>query len=86
MMLGVCWFRDFSKIICFVCDTKLLCIFDLKKSRTYVDCGQRFFFNFEKNIMSFIYDSLDTVKKMKFPTKKEFINLTIAIFVVVIIA
>jgi preprotein translocase SecE subunit len=36
--------------------------------------------------MQFIYDSLDTVKKMKFPTKKDFINLTIAIFAMVIVA
>lgn len=36
--------------------------------------------------MSFIYDSLDTIKKLRHPTKKEFINLTIAIFVLVIIA
>lgn len=37
-------------------------------------------------MMKFIYDSLDTVKKLKYPTKKEFINLTIAIFILVIIA
>ena len=36
--------------------------------------------------MKFIYDSLDTVKKLKFPTKKDFINLTISIFVAVIVA
>lgn len=36
--------------------------------------------------MKFIYDSLDTVKKLKYPTKKDFITLTIAIFILVIIA
>lgn len=36
--------------------------------------------------MKFIYDSLETVKKLKRPTKKDFINLTIAIFVLVIVA
>jgi len=36
--------------------------------------------------MAFLYDSLDTVKKLKYPTKKEIISLTIAIFVVVIIS
>ena len=36
--------------------------------------------------MSFVYDSLDTVKKLKRPTTKEIINLTIAIFVVVILS
>lgn len=36
--------------------------------------------------MNFIYDSLETVKNLKFPTKKEFIELTVAVFVVVIIA
>lgn len=39
-----------------------------------------------QTMMNFIYDSLDTVKKLKFPTKKEFIQLTIGIFVVVIVA
>lgn len=37
-------------------------------------------------MMKFMYDSLETVKKLKHPTKKEFINLTIAIFILVIIA
>lgn len=37
-------------------------------------------------MMKFIYDSLDTVKKLKRPTKKDFINLTLAIFVLVIVA
>lgn len=36
--------------------------------------------------MKFIYDSLETVKKLKHPTKKDFINLTIAIFAAIIIA
>jgi len=37
-------------------------------------------------MMKFIYDSLETVKKLKHPTKKDFINLTIAIFALVIVA
>ncbi len=37
-------------------------------------------------MMKFVYDSLETVKKLKHPTKKDFINITIAIFVAVIIA
>lgn len=37
-------------------------------------------------MMKFIYDSLETVKKLKHPTKKDFINITIAIFVAVIIS
>jgi preprotein translocase SecE subunit len=34
--------------------------------------------------MKFIYDSLDTVKGLKHPTKKQYIILTIAIFLMVI--
>lgn len=37
-------------------------------------------------MMKFIYDSLDTVKGLKHPTKKMYINLTIGIFVMVIMA
>lgn len=37
-------------------------------------------------MMKFIYDSLETVKKLKHPTKKDFINLTIAIFAAIAIA
>lgn len=37
-------------------------------------------------MMKFIYDSLDTVKSLKHPTKKQYINLTIAIFIMVILA
>ncbi|HCY20901.1 TPA: preprotein translocase subunit SecE [Patescibacteria group bacterium] len=37
-------------------------------------------------MMKFIYDSLETVKKLKHPTKKDFINITIAIFVAVILS
>jgi preprotein translocase SecE subunit len=37
-------------------------------------------------MMKFIYDSLDTVKGIKHPTKKQYINLTIAIFVMVILS
>ncbi len=36
--------------------------------------------------MKFIYDSIDTVKSLKHPAKKDYINLTIAIFVLVVIA
>ncbi len=36
--------------------------------------------------MKFIYDSLDTVKGLKHPDKKMYINLTIAIFVLVILS
>lgn len=36
--------------------------------------------------MKFIYDSLDTVKGLKHPTKKQYINLTIAIFILVILS
>ena len=36
--------------------------------------------------MKFIYDSLETVKKLKHPTKKDFINLTIAILVAIVVA
>lgn len=34
--------------------------------------------------MKFIYDSLDTVKTLKHPTKKDYITLTLAIFGLVI--
>lgn len=37
-------------------------------------------------MMKFVYDSLETVKKLKHPTKKDFVNLTIAIFVAIVIA
>ena len=37
-------------------------------------------------MMKFIYDSLDTVKGIKHPTKKQYINLTIAIFIMVILS
>lgn len=37
-------------------------------------------------MMKFIYDSLDTVKGLKHPTKKQYINLTIAIFILVILS
>ena len=37
-------------------------------------------------MMKFIYDSLETVKKLKHPTKKDFINLTIAIFAFIIVS
>jgi|GEM_PF-479878 hypothetical protein len=37
-------------------------------------------------MLDFIYDSLDTVKKLKFPTAKEVALLTIGIFAAVIVA
>ena len=37
-------------------------------------------------MLDFIYDSLDTVKKLKFPTFKQFAQLTAAIFGLVIVA
>jgi preprotein translocase SecE subunit len=39
-----------------------------------------------KKMMHFIYDSLETVKKLKHPTKQDYINLTIGIFALVIVA
>lgn len=43
------------------------------------------FFAFAK-MLDFIYDSLETVKKLKFPTVKQIIQMTTAIFALVIIA
>ena len=37
-------------------------------------------------MLDFIYDSLDTVKKLKFPTFKQIVGLTLAIFGLVIVA
>jgi len=37
-------------------------------------------------MMKFIYDSLETVKKLKRPDKKQYITLTVAIFWLVIVA
>lgn len=34
--------------------------------------------------MKFLYDSLDTIKWLKLPTRKQFVWLTIAIFALVI--
>lgn len=36
-------------------------------------------------MVKFFYDSLETVKKLKRPTKKDYIRLTLAIFVSVIV-
>jgi preprotein translocase SecE subunit len=36
-------------------------------------------------MMKFIYDSLDTIKGLKHPTTKQFVTLTIAILVMVIL-
>ena len=37
-------------------------------------------------MLNFFYESLETLKQVKKPSKQEVINLTIAIFVIVIIA
>lgn len=37
-------------------------------------------------MMKFIYDSIETIKKLKHPTKKDIITITISIFVAVIIS
>ncbi len=37
-------------------------------------------------MLDFIYDSLDTIKKLKFPTVKQIVQMTIAIFALVIVA
>lgn len=37
-------------------------------------------------MLDFIYDSLDTVKKLKFPTTKQVAQLTLGIFALVIVA
>lgn len=36
--------------------------------------------------MKFIYDSLETVKWLKHPTRRQYVTLTIAIFLLVIFA
>lgn len=49
--------------------------------------GDHFFLYLTKHAMlNFFYDSLDTLKKVKKPTSAEITNMTITIFVVVIIA
>lgn len=37
-------------------------------------------------MIKFFYDSLETLQKVTFPTKKDYINLTLAIFATVIIS
>jgi len=37
-------------------------------------------------MLNFIYDSLDTVKNLKFPGVKVYVTLTIAIFAIVIVS
>lgn len=37
-------------------------------------------------MIKFFYDSLETLQKITFPTKKDYINLTLAIFAVVIVS
>lgn len=39
-----------------------------------------------KKMLNFFYDSLETLKKVKKPTSKEVTNLTLIIFVVVIVS
>jgi preprotein translocase subunit SecE len=36
-------------------------------------------------MLRFFYDSLETVRKLKKPTKKDYINLTLAIFAAIAI-
>ena len=45
-----------------------------------------FYFLLFAKMLDFIYDSLETVKKLKFPTVKQFAQLTGAIFWLVIVA
>jgi preprotein translocase SecE subunit len=56
-----------------------------KKSKLIKNTGVSLYIIFFV-MMKFIYDSLETVKKLKHPTKKDFINITIAIFVAVILS
>jgi preprotein translocase SecE subunit len=37
-------------------------------------------------MLNFFYESLETVQKIKYPTQKEFIQLTLGIFGLVIVA
>lgn len=37
-------------------------------------------------MFNFFYDSIETLKQVKKPTKKQVFNLTVAIFIVVILA
>lgn len=46
----------------------------------------KFFNFFHREMLDFIYDSLDTVKHLKHPDKKLYLTLTIAIFAIVIVA
>ncbi len=48
--------------------------------------GDHFFLYLENFMLNFFYDSLDTLKKVKKPTWAIVTNLTLIIFVVVIIA
>lgn len=36
-------------------------------------------------MLNFFYDSLDVVKQLKHPTKKQYINLSVAIFLAILI-
>jgi preprotein translocase subunit SecE len=36
-------------------------------------------------MLNFFYDSLEVVKQLKHPTKKQYINLSIAIFLAIVI-
>jgi len=37
-------------------------------------------------MMKFMYDSLETVKKLKHPTQKDFIRITVSVFLAIIVA
>lgn len=37
-------------------------------------------------MFNFLYDSLETVQKLKFPTRKEITDFTIAVFVMILVA
>ena len=67
---------------------RLYCIdiFDCNRCQNQYTIPDQFFFIIQKNTMlRFFYDSLETVKKLKHPTRKDYINLTLAIFAAVII-
>ncbi|MFA7284473.1 MAG: preprotein translocase subunit SecE [Candidatus Absconditabacterales bacterium] len=37
-------------------------------------------------MFNFFYDSLETVQKLKFPTKEEYIQMTLLVFAAIVIA
>jgi len=48
--------------------------------------GDHFFLSLKKIMLNFFYDSLDTLKKVKKPSTKEITDMTITIFIVVLIS